>query len=280
MLYLDFFFKIHNHRNMADLIIDFHTHIYPEKIAAKAVASVSEFYSIEVCKDGTADTLLECGRLGGIGHFVVFTAAIVPEKVQTINDYITSACREHPEFTGFGTLHPDMENPQDEIERLIGLGLRGIKFHPDMQRFNIDDKKAMDIYAILEGRLPIIFHTGDYRYSFSHPSRLARALDNFPKLCAIAAHFGGWSLFDVAYDYFHNRFCYFDISSSLPLIGNRRAAELIRSYGAERFLFGSDYPMWDPAVCVQEFMEIDLSDNERELILWKNAQKILKANSE
>jgi len=256
-------------------IIDFHTHIYPEKIAAKAVSSVAEFYGIDICKDGTADTLLECGRQGGIGRFVVFTAAIIPEKVQAINDYIASACREHPEFTGFGTLHPDMKNPEDEIERIINLGLRGIKFHPDMQRFNIDDEKAMKIYAVIEGRLPVIFHTGDYRYSFSHPARLARTLDNFPKLCVIAAHFGGWSLFDIAYDCFKNRFCYFDISSSLPLIGYRRASELIRSYGSERFLFGSDYPMWDPADCVKDFMNIDLSDNERELVLWKNAQTLL-----
>lgn len=258
------------------IIIDFHTHIYPEKIAAKAIASVEEFYTIRVQKDGTAHTLLECGKRGNIGRFVVFSAAVDAEKVQVINDYIASECKVHPEFTGFGTLHPDLKNPQDEIERLIALGLKGIKFHPDMQKCNIDDKRMMDIYAMLEGRLPIIFHTGDYRFSFSHPSRLAVVLDNFPNLCAIAAHFGGWSLFDVAYDCLKNRNCYFDISSSLPHLGTRRAGELIRAYGAERILFGSDYPMWDPADCVREFMRIDLTDNEREMILYKNAQAILK----
>jgi len=144
-----------------------------------------------------------------------------------------------------------------------------------MQGFDIDDERMMNIYAAMEGRLPVIFHTGDYRYSHSHPSRLARVLDNFPRLCAVAAHFGGWSLFDIAFDYFHNRRCYFDVSSSLPFIGCRRAAELIRDYGAERFLFGSDYPMWDPAACLEEFMTLDLTDSEKEQILWKNAQMIL-----
>jgi predicted TIM-barrel fold metal-dependent hydrolase len=261
---------------MSSDIIDFHTHIYPEKIAAKAVASIGEFYHIPMRQDGTAESLIASGRSCGIGHFVVFSAAAVPAQVPAINDYIASTCREHPEFTGFGTLHKDMENPQDEIERLMGLGLRGLKFHPDMQRFDIDDEKMMDIYAAVEGRLPIIFHTGDYRYSFSHPSRLARVLDNFPGLCAIATHFGGWSMVDIAYDYFHNRRCYFDVSSSLPFIGLRRAAELIHSYGPERFLFGSDYPMWDPAACLKEFMELDLTDDEKELILWKNARNILE----
>ena len=256
-------------------VVDFHTHIYPEKIASKAVASIGEFYGIGMKGAGTPEGLLESGRRAGIGRFVVFSAAGVPEQVRPINDYIASACRDHPEFTGFGTLHPETENPGDEIERLTGLGLRGIKFHPDMQRFNIDDDRMMNIYALLEGRLPVIFHTGDYRHSFSHPSRLARVLDNFPKLCVIAAHFGGWSVFDIAYDYFHNRSCYFDLSSSLSFLGRRRAVELIRAYGAERVLFGSDYPMWDPAACLEEFWELGLTEYEQEHILWKNAQVIL-----
>jgi uncharacterized protein len=258
-----------------NMVIDFHTHIYPDKIAAKAVANIHEFYTIKMQKDGTVNTLLECVK-GGIDHFLVFSAAAVPEQVKSINDYIASVCREHPQMTGFGTLHKNLENPHEEIERLIGLGLKGIKLHTDMQKFNIDDDRMMDIYAILEGRLPVIFHTGDYRYTFSHPSRVARVLDNFPKLCVIAAHFGGWSLFDIAWDYFHNRRCYFDVSSSLPFIGKRRAAELIHSYGAERFLFGSDYPMWDPVVCLKEFSELDLSDSEKEMILWINATDILQ----
>ncbi|MDR0321935.1 MAG: amidohydrolase family protein [Treponema sp.] len=260
---------------MSNNIIDFHTHIYPEKIAEKAIAGIWEFYHIAMQKDGTVGSLLASGRSCGIERFVVFSAAANPDQVQAINDYIASSCREHPEFIGFGTLHPDMKNPCDEIERLISLGLKGLKFHPDMQQFNIDDDRMMSIYASAEGRLPIIFHTGDYRFSFSHPSRLVRVLDNFPKLCVIAAHFGGWSLFDIAYDCFHNRRCYFDVSSSLPFLGSRRAVELIRIYGAERFLFGSDYPMWDPSICLKEFLELKLSDNENEQILWKNAQTIL-----
>jgi predicted TIM-barrel fold metal-dependent hydrolase len=257
------------------MVIDFHAHIYPDKISVKAVASIGEFYNFPMQGDGTAEGLLESGRHGGIDRFTVFSAAAVPSQVQAINDYIASVCRENPQFTGFGTLHKDTANPHDEIERMIALGLKGVKFHPDMQRFNIDDDAMMNIYAALEGRLPVIFHTGDYRFTFSHPSRLARVLDNFPKLCVIAAHFGGWSVFDIAYDYFHKRSCYFDVSSSLAFLGARRAVELIRAYGAERFLFGSDYPMWDPAACLKEFLELDFSGDERELILFKNAVKIL-----
>ena len=257
------------------MIVDFHTHVYPEKIAAKAVAGIGEFYHVGMQQDGTVESLLESGRMGGISRFVIFSAAAVPGQVQAINDYIASVCAERSQCTGFGTLHPDMENPGAEIERLAALELKGIKFHPDMQRFNIDDNGMTEIYAALENRLPVIFHTGDYRHGFSHPSRLARVLDMFPGLCVIAAHFGGWSIPDIAYDFFRSRSCYFDVSSSLPFMGLRRASELIRDYGADRFLFGSDYPMWDPAGALAEFMRLDLSNDEKEQILWKNAQKIL-----
>jgi predicted TIM-barrel fold metal-dependent hydrolase len=258
------------------MVIDFHAHIYPEKIAAKAVVNIGDFYKIPMCCDGTPGSLLECGRRGGIGRFIVFSAAGVPEQAASINRYIASVVREHPELTGFGTLHRDLEDPAGEIERIISLGLRGIKVHPDMQLFNIDDERMMDMYGILEGRLPVVFHTGDYRYDYSHPRRLARVLDRFPRLTAVAAHFGGWSMPDLALEYLKDRFCYLDLSSSLPYLGRRRAEELIRIYGAERFLFGSDYPMWEPGRCLKEFLELELSGEERELILHKNALRVLQ----
>jgi predicted TIM-barrel fold metal-dependent hydrolase len=270
------------------MIIDFHAHIYPEKIAARAVANICAFYNIPMGCDGTVEGLLSYGSEGekpqtgggaspwqGIDSFVVFSAAAVPGQVVSINNFIAAAVKEHPQLTGFGALHPDFEDPGAEIDRLLALGLRGLKFHPDMQQFNIDDGRMMRIYALAEGRLPIIFHTGDYRYEYSHPARLARVLEAFPRLTAVAAHFGGWSLFDLALEYLKDRFCYFDVSSSIPYLGKKRAAELIHIYGAERFLFGSDYPMWDPRRCLEDFYALDLRDHERELILHQNAERIL-----
>lgn len=261
------------------MVIDCHVHIYPEKIAAKALANVWEFYRIPMQMNGTVGALLENGRAGGIDRFVVFSPAAVPGQVRSINDFIASVCREHPSLIGFGALHHEMDKPLDEIERLAGLGLKGIKLHPDMQRFNIDDDCMMDIYAALEGRLPVIFHTGDYRYSFSHPSRLARVLDRFPKLVTVAAHFGGWSMFDIAMDHLYSRRCYFDIASSLPFLGLRRARELIHIYGVERFLFGSDYPMWNPAACLEDFYRLNLTGHEQDLILCGNALAMLGMES-
>jgi predicted TIM-barrel fold metal-dependent hydrolase len=265
---------------MVFMVIDFHAHIYPAKIAPKAVENIGAFYALPMYEDGTVQGLLANAGRGkdgkdGIDRFVVFSAAAAPDQAASINTYIASVCAEHPELIGFGALHPDQEDPEAEIGRFPGLGLRGVKFHHDIQRINIDDRRMMDLYARIEGRFPVVFHAGDYRYGYSHPSRLAKVLDAFPKLVAVAAHFGGWSVFDLALEYFQQRFCYFDISSSLPFLGKRRARELIRIYGAERFLFGSDYPMWNPVRCLKEFLELDLSEAERELILHGNAERIL-----
>jgi predicted TIM-barrel fold metal-dependent hydrolase len=230
--------------------------------------------------DGSVRGLLESGARGGIERFVVFSAAQTPHQVESINTYIahviSSQNGELPALVGFGTLHPDFPDPGAEIDRMISLGLRGVKFHPDMQRFCIDDPRMMKIYALLAGRLPVVFHTGDYRYEYSEPRRLARVLDAFPRLEAVAAHFGGWSVFDLALESFKTRKCFFDVSSAIPYIGKERAAELIHIYGADRFLFGSDYPMWDPADSLKEFMTLPISDHEKETILSTNADRLLQ----
>ncbi|MDR0670989.1 MAG: amidohydrolase [Oscillospiraceae bacterium] len=257
------------------MVVDFHAHIYPDKVAGKAVESVAKFYTITVRCDGTAEDLLARGRQGGVDRFVILPVAGVPAQVESINNFTAEICLANPQLIGFGTLHQEMEHPEDEIARILSLGLRGIKLHPDMQMFHIDDEGMYEIYDMIQGRLPLLLHCGDYRYTYSHPARLAKVLDLFPKLTVIAAHFGGWSLFDLAREYLGNRSCYLDVSSSIMFLGQQRAAELIRLYGAERILFGSDYPMWDPGEEKQRVDAMGLSDRELELIYEKNALDIL-----
>ncbi len=256
-------------------VLDFHAHIYPEPICEKAVHSVSSFYGIDIGRPGTAESLLKLGKEAGISRFVVQSVAVTPKQVQSINNFIAEQCTLHPEFYGFGTLHADMEDPRGEIERIEKLGLRGVKIHPDTQRFHMDDPKMMAIYEMLEGRLPVLMHCGDYRYDYSHPRRLAAVLDQFPHLTVIGAHFGGWSLFDLALEYLENRFCYLDISSSMMFLGLRRTAELIRIYGAERILFGTDFPMWCPQGELERVRSLGLTETELEKILYTNGMGIL-----
>jgi hypothetical protein len=106
------------------MVIDFHTHIYPDKIASKAVDSIGDFYKIPMERNGTVDDLVNAGKEGGIDRFVVFSAAAVPGQVRRINEYIASCCKDHPQFTGFGTLHAGLENPEDEIKHILAWALK------------------------------------------------------------------------------------------------------------------------------------------------------------
>lgn len=259
------------------MIIDAHAHIYPAKIAAKAVAGVGEFYSgLEMHLDGTADTLIKTGTEAGIEKFIVQSVATTPAQVESINNFIAGSVSEHPDqLIGFAAMHPDYEDIEKEIDRAVSLGLKGVKIHPDFQKFNVDDKNAMRIYEVIEGRLPILIHMGDHRTDYSKPRRLLNVLDAFPKLEVIGAHFGGWSEWDAAAEVLGGRHLWVDTSSSLYSMTPEHARELIDIYGAEKVLFGTDYPMWTAKDELEMFDKIPLTDEEREMILHKNAERLL-----
>jgi predicted TIM-barrel fold metal-dependent hydrolase len=253
-------------------VVDAHAHIYPSKIAAKAAQSVSDYYTLPRFGEGTPEHLLSAVKDSPITHFIVHSVALKPSNVETINTFIAEQCRAHPEFVGFGTMHQDYEDMEAEVERAIGLGLRGFKIHPDTQECNIDDPRFMKLYEIIEGRLPITVHTGDYRYDYSHPRRMKRVLKAFPNLVVDAAHLGGWSMYDIGYDWLGSESCYVDTSSCLRLIGERRLREFINLYGTDRVMFGSDYPLFNPAEEIQALLT-GLSDEVFEKITWRNAER-------
>ena len=161
-------------------VIDAHAHIYPDKIASRAVDAVGDFYLIDMFGEGTVEHLLSAQQHAPITHFIVHSVATTPGSVESINNFIAEQCRQHPEFIGFMAMHQDYPEPEKEIERAIGLGLKGMKLHPDTQHVNMDDPRLMNVYEMIEGRLPIVIHTGDYRYDYSHPRRLMNVLKTFP----------------------------------------------------------------------------------------------------
>ena len=246
-------------------IIDFHAHIYPNKIAQKATNATADFYGISPACIGTGDELLREGKIAGIDEFVLLPVATKSEQVRHVNEFILGETAAHKEFYGFGTLHPDCENR-----------LKGIKLHPDTQRFNTDDKRLFEVYEAVQGKLPLLVHCGDKRFDFSHPARLKRVIDNFPKLQVIAAHLGGWSLFGEAFAILRDTDCFLDISSSTMFLPPERVARYIAGYGADRILFGTDFPLWSPETEVESFRKLPLSAEEFDKIAYKNALRILK----
>ena len=257
-------------------IIDFHAHIYPDKIAEKASQATGDFYSITPAYSGTSKELLSSGSAAGITRFVLLPVATKPDQVRHINEFIADEVSRHREFYGFGTLHPECDDLIGETERIMRLGLRGIKLHPDTQQFNTDDKRLSEVFDYIQGRLPLLVHCGDKRFDFSHPRRLKNVIDNFPHLQVIAAHLGGWSLFDEAFELLKDENCYLDISSTMMFLPPEQVGHYIRGYGAERILFGTDFPLWSPEQEVKSFKRLNLSSDEFERIAYKNALGILE----
>lgn len=258
------------------MIIDAHAHIYPDKIAEKAAAGISSFYDIPVAHNGMVSTLINEGRAAGVDRFLVHSVATIPEQVVTINNFIHASAEAYPDlFIGFGTLHPDLADIAGEAERIISLGLRGIKLHGDMQGFNLDDERAFPIYEAAEGRLPILFHMGDSRSDNTAPERLYRVMKRFPKLTIIGAHLCGWTRWDEAAELFAGSGVYADCSSSLYALEPNHAAELIRKIGSDHVFWGTDYPVWSAREELERFAKLPLTDEERENILGKNLLRML-----
>lgn len=257
-------------------LIDIHTHVYPQAIARKAAASIRDFYQLGTDElDGTTDTLLKKGDEAGIDRFVILPVAVRPDRTRHINDFILEQIAIQPRFIGFGTIHAGMENIAQEAEYIMEKKLKGIKMHPDTQAFCIDDARLFPAYEAIQGKLPLILHMGDVRYTYSHPARLRRVLELFPRLQVIAAHFGGYGMYETARDLLYDKDCIFDVSSSMMFMEQGVAERYINMYGAERMAFGTDYPLWDPVNETKRFLELKLTDEQFDQIGHKTAERFL-----
>ena len=256
--------------------IDCHCHIYPDAIASRAVKGTGAFYDLPLVYRGTLSDLVSVHDAAGISGGVIFSVATTPHQAESINRFIAETARESGgRFLGLGTVHPDSETLKEDIEHIISLGLHGVKLHPDIQKFRVDSPKCMKIYELCEGRLPVLVHAGDHRYDFSNPRRLSSVLSVFPTLTVIGAHFGGWSVWDEAVGLLTSyKNFYVDTSSSLYALSPERATEIIRAYGKERVLFATDYPMWRLDEELTRFAALDLTEEEKECIFYKNAERL------
>ena len=257
--------------------IDAHCHIYPEKIVAKAVAGTDKFYGVESHCKGTVADLIENGTKAGIDRFIVQSVATTPKQVASINNFIADEVSKNPhKLIGLGTLHPESEDIKGDVEHLVSLGLKGVKLHPDIQAFKIDDYRCLKIYELCEEKgLVLLLHTGDNRYDYSNPNRLLPILETYTNLNVIGAHFGGYSIWEEAvkaYSGIPN--FYVDCSSSMPWLDKEATVRIIRSYGADKVLFGTDYPMWSPKTEIESILSLGLDEWEIMSILNINAKKL------
>ncbi len=230
--------------------IDFHTHVFHPKIADKVLEHLKNHYGITPVGSGLAEDLIAFLRKSGIDRAVVHTAATSPDQVIPANNWSISLNRDYPSLTAFGTLHPDYPHWENELGRLQDNGIKGLKFHPDFQGYDLADNRLYPFFEAISSRFILMFHVGDRLppdKNPSSPAKLAWIRNNFPDLKIIAAHLGGYLHWEDAQQYLAGTDIYLDTSSSLQFIRHEVLGAILNRHPLDRIIFGSDYPLFDQA---------------------------------
>jgi len=260
------------------VIIDFHTHCFPDDLAARAVPRLEEVTGIRARLDGTAASLLGSMAEAGIDCSAIQHIATRPGQERTINEW--AARIQGPRIVFFGRLPPETPDWRGELTRLLDLGLPGVKLHPDYQGFFVDEPRMFPFYEAL-GRagLIVLFHAGvDIGLPdpcHCPPDRLRRVIDRFPEGKWVAAHMGGYRYWDEVETHLLGRPVYLDTSYSYRELGAERMKDLIRRHGVGRILFGTDSPWVEQCQAVEEIRSLGLTAVEEAAILGGNAAGIL-----
>ena len=263
---------------MKSIKIDFHTHCFPDKLAKRALDVLSASSGLIPVSNGTANGLLKSMDAGGVGISVTLGIATNARQQKSVNDF-AAELNKNPRFVAFGSVYPDAEDVFYELERIKALGLKGIKFHPEYQRFYVDDEKMRPIYKkISQLELITVFHAGaDYGFAPPYhctPSHIENALKMLDTN-VVAAHWGGVMMHEEVYKRLCGLPLYFDTSFSYGSTCLPMLKKITYKHGTDKLLFGTDSPWHGPAEesTVIDFLE--LSEDEKEKIYYKNAAKLL-----
>jgi uncharacterized protein len=258
-------------------IIDIHTHAWPDAVAAKAVPALMSKGTLHAFYDGTVAGLLGDMKRSGVDVSVMQPVATKPAQVAGINDWAASIASDR--MVPFGAMHPDIEEPAAEIARMAGLGLRGLKLHPEHQNFAPDEPRLAPIYeAAVTHNMTILFHAGHdelHETLRGTPESFANVLDTYPELRVILAHMGGYRVWNHVAEVLVGREVYLDTAYTLGHLPDEEFVEIVRAHGPGRILFGSDGPWTDAKAEIAWLRRLPFSDGVTDGILGKNAEKLL-----
>lgn len=260
------------------MIIDFHTHCFPDGLAARAMRALTGKCDVIPSHDGTSAGLLAAARAAGIGRSAVMPVATRPGQVDAINEWALAV--RTPELSFFAAMFPGLEDAPGRLDRLAEQGFRGVKLHPDYQDFYVDDPAALRLYRMLRDRgLAALFHAGvDIGMPapvHCPPGRLARVLDAVPGLTVIAAHMGGHLQWEDVARHLCGRDVYLDTSFASEELGPSGMMDLIRAHDPRRILFATDSPWTRPEQERARVEALPLTAEERALIFEENARRLL-----
>ena len=261
------------------MLIDFHTHAWLDKLAGGAVRSLSGKARIPAFTNGTLADTRACMHGQGVDAFVLLSIAVSPRSERHVNDFAISLVNE-PDIVPFGSVHPDSENARSELRRLKAAGVKGVKFHNEYQNFFVDDEKAFPLYeACEELGLIMLFHGGkDLGFEppvKTPPARMRKVAKTFKAAKIVVAHLGGQRMEEAAIEELAPTQVLIDTSYAARCASPETGERVIRAFGADRVLFGTDCPWDTPQNTLAWLDRIPLSERERAKICGENACKLL-----
>ena len=267
------------------MIIDFHTHVFPDKIAQSTISTLSQSAGIPAHFDGTKAGLLQSMERSGVEISVVLPVMTSARQFESVNRFAKELNDEF-EMSGkglisFGGIHPECEDIPQKIVYLKENGFKGIKIHPEYQNAYIDDDRYVeivkcakdnDLIVITHAGLDGAFRDGEIKCT---PKRVSNLLNkvNYGKL--VLAHYGGYSLWQEFYEHLAGGDFYIDTSVVLDEIDKELFVQILQKHGADKVLFATDGPWKDGEQFVKIMQNMGLGQEQLQKITYKNAQKLL-----
>ena len=282
------------------MIIDIHTHTFPQNIAEKALQSMQQNCHTALFTDGTVYGLVESEKRAKVDLAVVQPVATNPNKVSHLNDSVIARSNDsHDKVISFGAMHPACAYWEQELERIKMAGIAGIKIHPPYEKVDIDDPRSLAILRKCRDLdLIVLIHSGKDvglpGAEESLPRKIRHALDIVGPMKLIAAHMGGWGCWHEAKELLSETGIFIDTAFSLgmmtpaedqhkweiedlQLLNAEAFCELVQAFGAKRVLFGTDSPWAEPEQEMRKIRDLPLSKEDIMMILGENAKLLLSA---
>lgn len=260
-------------------IIDIHTHIYPVALARRAMEVTGQehddFKNLPI-----RENLLTRMQDAGVTLSVNLPVVSKPQNQAEVNRFAKESARKN--IIPFGGLHPDCENVVEELEKLKDMGMAGIKFHPPFQKVHLEDPKYEEMWRRINALgFPVLIHCGTAKIARPYdlyPSGVRKILKYAPDIPIIMAHMGSFCMMKNPNEDLENlpENVFIDTAMSAELEEAGEFEEIIRRFGTNRVLYGSDFPYGTQKAAIARIKDSSFTDSEKEDMLWKNAAKILK----
>lgn len=262
------------------MVIDFHTHTFPERIAKASIESLSKCSGITSHTDGTVSGLRRSMEENGVDLSVILPVVTKPAQFETVNKVAAKVCEADDGLLSFGGIHPDCSDIRQKIREIKELGLKGIKIHPAYQEVYMDDIRYLRILeAATEQGLIVSVHAGvDIGLPepvYAAVEKILHAIRETKPEKLVLAHLGGWKEWDAVEEMIAGENVYLDTAFLEDYISDGQLLRIIKKHGADKILFGTDCPWSGQRESIERLQRLPLSEEERKLIFSQNAEKLL-----